>query len=135
MSKLFSSLRFRLILLVLLATLPALMLVVYIGDEQRQKNVDDVLDITLALAAYAADKNELLIEDTRVTLIALSHAMNFEGDDLKWLRASFQPSQRRSFSLLFSILCGRLGRKYPLYDANWGCAAVTWLVAITIRIW
>lgn len=83
MSKLFSSLRFRLILLVLLATLPALLLIVYIGEEQRQQNQEDVLEITLALAEYAADKNELLIEDTRVTLIALSHAMNFEGDDLR----------------------------------------------------
>jgi len=82
MSKLFSSLRFRLMLLVLLATLPALLLIVYIGDEQRQQDQANVLEMTLALAAYAADKNELLIEDTRVTLIALSHAMNFEGDDL-----------------------------------------------------
>jgi signal transduction histidine kinase len=83
MSKLFSSLRFRLILLVLLTSLPAIILIFYIGAEQRQHDVDAVYDLSLALAAHAADKNEVLIEDTRVTLIALSHAMNIEGDDLR----------------------------------------------------
>ena len=83
MSKLFSSLRFRLILLVLLASLPAIFLIFYIGAEQRQHEIETVYDITQALASHAADKNEVLIEDTRVTLIALSHAMNFEGDDLR----------------------------------------------------
>jgi signal transduction histidine kinase len=82
MSNFFPTLRFRLILLVLLATLPALVLVLYIGEEHRQQDLADVREITLSYAAHAADRNELLIEDTRVTLIALSHAMNFEGDDL-----------------------------------------------------
>jgi len=48
MSKLFSSLRFRLILLVLLASLPAIILIFYIGAEQRQKEVEAVYDLTLA---------------------------------------------------------------------------------------
>ena len=82
MSKLFSSLRFRLILLVLLATLPALLLTVFNGLEQRKQVEEEALENALQLTQFAATKNELLIEDTRVTLIALSHAMDFQGDDL-----------------------------------------------------
>jgi signal transduction histidine kinase len=83
MSKLFSSLRFRLILLVSLATLPALLLTVFNGLEQRRQVEAEALDNALQLTQFASTKNELLIEDTRVTLIALSHAMNFDGDDLR----------------------------------------------------
>ena len=82
MSKLFSSLRFRLILLVLLATLPALLLTIYNGLEQRDQIVAEASENALQLTRFAAEKNELLIEDTRVILISLSHAMNFEGDNL-----------------------------------------------------
>ena len=82
MTKLFSSLRFRLILLVLIATLPALLLTVFNGIEQRAQIEADALESALQLTQFAAEKNEILIEDTRVILISLSHAMNFEGDDL-----------------------------------------------------
>jgi signal transduction histidine kinase len=83
MSKLFSSLRFRLILLVVLATLPALLLTVFNGLEERKHVEAEALENALQLTQFAATKNEILIEDTRVTLIALSHAMNFNGDALK----------------------------------------------------
>ena len=82
MSKLFSSLRFRLILLVLLATLPALLLTVFNGLEQRAQIEAKATENALQLTRFAAEKNEILIEDTRVILISLSHAMNFEGGNL-----------------------------------------------------
>lgn len=82
MSKIFSSLRFRLILLVLVATLPALLLTVYNGLEQRAQIEADALESALQLTQFAAEKNEIMIEDTRIILISLSHAMNFDGDDL-----------------------------------------------------
>ena len=82
MSKLFSSLRFRLILLVIIATIPALLLTVYNGLEQRAQIEADVMESALQLTQFAAEKNEVLIEDTRIILISLSHAMNFEGGDL-----------------------------------------------------
>lgn len=81
MAKLFSSLRFRLILLVLIATLPALLLIVFNGLEQRAQVEAEAMENALQLTQFAAEKNELLIEDTRVILISLSHAMIFEGDD------------------------------------------------------
>ena len=83
MSKMFSSLRFRLTLLVLLATLPALALTVYNGYEQRRFAEADASDNAYQLVQFAASKNELLIEDTRVILISLSHAMDFAGDGLQ----------------------------------------------------
>jgi len=83
MPKLFSSLRFRLILLVLLATLPALLLITYDGREQHQHIEYEALDNALQLTEFAASKNELLIEDTRVILLSLSHAMDFAGSDLQ----------------------------------------------------
>ena len=83
MSKIFSSLRFRLTLLVLLAALPALVLTVYNGQEQRRHVEADALDNALQLVQFAASKNELLIEDTRVILLALSHAMDFAGIGLQ----------------------------------------------------
>jgi signal transduction histidine kinase len=82
-TKLFSSLRVRLILLVLLATLPALLLTIYNGREQRQHAEVEALENALRLAEFAASQNEFLIEDTRVILISLSHAMNFGGEDLQ----------------------------------------------------
>ncbi|MFC1996550.1 ATP-binding protein [Chloroflexota bacterium] len=82
MKSFFSSLRVRLILLVLLATLPALLLTIYNGQEQRQHAETDALENALQLAEFAASKNELLIEDTRIILISLSHAMDFAGTDL-----------------------------------------------------
>jgi signal transduction histidine kinase len=83
MSKLFSRLRFRLILLVLLASLPLLLLTVYNGFEQRKQIQAEAMENALQLTRFAAEKNEILIEDTRVILISLSHAMNFEGDDIQ----------------------------------------------------
>jgi len=82
MSKLFSSLRFRLILLVLLATLPALLLTVYNGLEQRAQIEAEASENVLQLTRFAAEKNEIMIEDTRIILISLSHAMNFEEGNL-----------------------------------------------------
>ncbi len=68
--------------MVLLSTLPALLLTVYNGLEQRAQIEAEAMENALQLTRFAAEKNELLIEDTRVILISLSHAMNFEGDDL-----------------------------------------------------
>lgn len=83
MSKLFSSLRFRLTLLVLLAALPALALIAYNGQEQHRYIEAEAMEDSLKLVQFAASKNELLIEDTRVILISLSHAMDFAGVGLQ----------------------------------------------------
>lgn len=82
MIRILSSLRVRLIALVILATFPVLLLTAYNGFEQRKQAEADALEDALQLANFAATKNETLIEDTRVTLVALSHAMNFAGNDL-----------------------------------------------------
>ncbi|HEY4688477.1 MAG TPA: cache domain-containing protein [Anaerolineae bacterium] len=69
---LFSSLRFRLILLVLLAGLPALGATVYAGLEEHRSQAAQVRQETLRLVQLVANNHEALIEGARQLLIALS---------------------------------------------------------------
>ena len=59
MHRLFTTLRFRLILLVFLAVLPALGVILYSGLEQRRMAVDeaqkDVLDLVIHISVYQDD--------------------------------------------------------------------------------
>src|SRR3972149_2165200 len=68
---LFSSLRFRLILLVLLAGLPALGATVYAGLEEHRSQAAQVRQETLRLVQLVANNHEALIEGARQLLIAL----------------------------------------------------------------
>ena len=68
----FSSLRFRLILLVLLAVLPALGLILYTAVEQRRLATTEVQENALRLARFAAADQDNLIEGARQLLIALA---------------------------------------------------------------
>jgi len=74
------SLRFRLIVLVVLAALPALALTLFTGVEQRIQAEADVKQKALQNVQFAASRHELLIEDTRVFLISLTHSLNLEED-------------------------------------------------------
>ncbi len=69
---LFSSLRFRLILLVLLAVLPPLGLILYTAAEQRRLATTEVQENTLRLARFAAADQDNLIEGARQLLITLA---------------------------------------------------------------
>jgi len=69
---LFSSLRARLILLVLLAVIPAIGLTVYSGLEQRSHVRMDAFNSALGIAQKASDDQENLIESTHQLLIALA---------------------------------------------------------------
>jgi hypothetical protein len=71
-----SSLRFRLVFLVLLAALPALSIILYSGLQQRDEVLKDARDNALRLVQFAAARHEVVIEDTRVFLVALSHSMD-----------------------------------------------------------
>jgi len=79
-----TSLRFRVVFLVLLAALPALSIILYTGLQQREGVLKDARDNALQLVRFAAQRHEVVIEDTRVFLVALSHSMdpsdaNFDG--------------------------------------------------------
>ncbi|MBM4308663.1 MAG: HAMP domain-containing protein, partial [Deltaproteobacteria bacterium] len=68
----FSGLRVRLILLVLLAVIPALGLTLYSGLEQRSRARMDAFNSALEIAQKASDDQEGLIESTHQLLIALA---------------------------------------------------------------
>ncbi len=69
---LFSSLRFRLILLVLLAVLPALGLILYTASEQRRLATTQAQEDARRLAWFAAADQDNLVEGARQLLIALA---------------------------------------------------------------
>ena len=73
MVKWFSSLRVRLILLVLLASLPALALTIYSNGEQRKLAETKVEQEILQLSQLATINQETFVENTRIFLVALSH--------------------------------------------------------------
>ena len=68
----FSSLRFRLILLVLLAVIPALGLTFYTGLEQRRHAAEHVQSEAMQLARRVSAEHERLIEGTRQFLYMLA---------------------------------------------------------------
>ena len=75
-----SSLRFRLVVLVILAALPALALTLYSGWEQSENVLQDAKENAFQLVSFAASRHELLIEDTRIFLISLSHSLDPSED-------------------------------------------------------
>ncbi len=68
----FSSLRVRLLFLVLLALVPAFGLILYTAWEQRQSAAGDAKEKTLTVARDAVEQQRQLIADTRGILIALA---------------------------------------------------------------
>jgi signal transduction histidine kinase len=81
MKKIWYSLRFRLVLFVMLAALPALGLILYTGFEQRAQAAAIAQNEALRLARVAAVNQESIIENTRGFLIALAHTQtSAEGD-------------------------------------------------------
>ena len=80
MKNFFYSLRFRLVLFVLLAALPALAIILYSGIEQRQQAVVEAQQSTLRTVRSLVSQHELLIESTRTTLITWAHLMQFTDE-------------------------------------------------------
>jgi signal transduction histidine kinase len=67
-----TSLRFRLVLLVLLATIPALGLILYTASEQRQRAVLEVQDNALRLTHLVSSAQESQIESSRTLLTTVT---------------------------------------------------------------
>jgi diguanylate cyclase (GGDEF)-like protein/PAS domain S-box-containing protein len=68
----FTTLRFRLILLVFLAVLPALGVILYSGLEQRQMAADEAKKDVLGLVMHAVAHQERVVEGCRQLLLSLS---------------------------------------------------------------
>ena len=83
MKRLWYSLRFRLMLFVLIAAMPALGLTLYTGFEQRKHSAAAVQEDALRMARFAAINQELIIENTRGFLIALAHIQVMQSGDIQ----------------------------------------------------
>ncbi len=86
MSRLFSSLRFRLVSFVILATLPALVLTLYSGSELRRRAAESVEQNILTLTELATIQQESFVENTRIFLVALSHNPAVSSPDVSECR-------------------------------------------------
>jgi PAS domain S-box-containing protein len=75
------SLRTRLVLLVLLAFVPAVILSIYNGVEQRHRGRGEVLTDTLRLARLAAADQRRLVEGARQTLLLIARLPEVRGGD------------------------------------------------------
>lgn len=79
--KLFASLRARLILLVLLAVIPALGLILYTGAEQRRLAAENTRADALSLARLLAADHARIIDETRQLLLTLTHLSEVRARD------------------------------------------------------
>jgi serine phosphatase RsbU (regulator of sigma subunit) len=77
----FASLRSRLIVLVLLAVLPALGLILFTASEERRAAAAEVQDDALRIARLASSAQERLIEGARQLLIMMAHLPAVSEDD------------------------------------------------------
>lgn len=77
----FSSLRVRLILLVLLAIVPALGIILYDAAELRQREVTKAKNEALTLSRLAASQHEELIEAARRALLSLAQLQEVRDND------------------------------------------------------
>jgi hypothetical protein len=79
----FSSLRFRLILLILLAVLPAFAILLFNAAETRRREADKVEVDVLTLSQLAASQEELVIEGARQVLFSISLLRDVRSNDLE----------------------------------------------------
>jgi signal transduction histidine kinase len=86
----FFSLRFRLLLLVLLAVVPALGLTLYTNVELRRAAGADVKEEALRLARIAASDQEDMVKDTRQLLFALAQLSEVRSTDPTACSALFE---------------------------------------------
>jgi len=77
----FSSLRFRLLLLVLIALIPALGLMLYSASVQRRETAAAVQADALRLVRLAASNQEQVIEGARQLLLMVAHLREVRGRD------------------------------------------------------
>jgi signal transduction histidine kinase len=89
MAKWFSSLRVRLVLLVVLAALPAMSLTIYSDREQHRLAEARVEAEILRLSQLATITQENFVENTRIFLVALSHTPAVRSEDLSECRELF----------------------------------------------
>ncbi|GEM_PF-4490844 len=81
MKRLWTSLRFRLVLLVVFATIPAVALILYGGFEARHHEVQKAQDEALQLARIASTQHQHVIEETQRILAGLAQVPAIRDGD------------------------------------------------------
>src|SRR5438477_10250012 len=77
----FANLRVRLVLLILLAVLPALGLIIYTAVEQRQQGIEAAKEDALRVVRMAANNQDHLLEGTRQLLVTLAQFKEIQSQD------------------------------------------------------
>ncbi len=77
----FNGLRTRIMVLVLLAVLPAWGMIVHTFYQQRRLTVSEIQRNTLEVARFAAQQDRQYLQNTRETLLTLAHFLNLYGDN------------------------------------------------------
>ena len=90
------SLRFRLIILLLLGLCPALALTIFNHIEHKRLAFELARERTLRLATYVAEQNHVLVETTRQVLAALSEEPVIKGLDVEACNRTFSVCYRMS---------------------------------------
>src|SRR2546430_1887896 len=85
----FVSLRVRLMLLIVLAVLPALGLIIYTAIEQRQQGIEAATEGARRLVRMAASNQEQLLEGTRQLLVTLAQVKEIQSQEVDACRAIF----------------------------------------------
>ena len=101
MASFMNSLRFRLLVLVLLSTLPALVLTLYSGVEQRRLSAIGAQDEAIRLTRLAASNHASLVEGARQLLVTLAQLPDVQSIDPNVCKPFLQS----------------LGGSYPNYEA------------------
>ncbi|MBI4322383.1 MAG: response regulator [Chloroflexi bacterium] len=124
------SLRLRLLLVVLLAVVPAIALMLYTGIEQRRQAAVDAEDRALQLARLGASSHESLIEGSRQLLLAmaqLSEVRSHDATACSTLFANILKQYPRYVNLIavdtngdaFCSAVPRVGKPYNIADREW----------------
>lgn len=100
MSHFFRSLRFRLLLIVVLALLPAFGLVIYNASEQRQTVYDRMQEDTLDIAQRLANHQNELVEGAHQLLFVLAQLPVIRGEDAQACTAYLADLKQKNTSYM-----------------------------------
>jgi signal transduction histidine kinase len=128
-----SSLRFRLLLLVLLAVMPAFGLTLYIDQQERQFAVSRAQSDALRLARLAAAYQEQSIEAVRQLLVTLARLSEVRGNDPAACRTLFVDllKQHRRYASLGvmradgEVFCSAFSLQSEIHNAGQILSAIT----------
>lgn len=120
----FSTMRSRLIALVLLASLPALSLIAYTNIEQRRHDTDEAVSKALESVRHAAHHHSDLVEETRTILSVLAGTLDFEDQSGLSKAFSDMVARRKTYAFIGfldakgNLVAGSIPFASPVYGGD-----------------